>query len=110
MMSDVLFGLEDAAAARSTDPVTSHEAAASAHVWESQQATLAIIEAHGKPITALQVEGVADVRELPFSAARMRSTLPELEVKGLVERVGFTSPKRGRRRTLWALTGRTDAS
>ncbi|GGD33343.1 hypothetical protein GCM10010915_12160 [Microbacterium faecale] len=111
-MSDVLFGLEDAAAARASDPVTSHEAAeaASDHVWESQQATLAIIEAHGKPITALQVEGVAQVRELPFSSSRMRSTLPELEKKGFVVRAGFTSPPRGRRRTLWALTGGTDAS
>lgn len=98
---------DDAPRARATDPITSHEAAdaAAGSVWASQQAALAIIEAHGKPITALQVEGVAQIRELPFSSSRMRSALPELEKKDLVERAGFTSPPRGRRRQLWALVG-----
>ncbi|MGI6878785.1 hypothetical protein [Microbacterium sp. gxy059] len=99
---------DDAPRARRTDPVTSHEAAdaTSGHVWESQQATLEILRAHGKPATALQVEQIAAVRELPHSPSRMRSTLSELEALGFVERVGFTSPPRGRRRQLWGLTGK----
>jgi len=101
----------DSPRVRASDPVSSHEAAdaSASSVWASQQATLSIMDAHGKPITALQVEGVADIRELPFSASRMRSTLSELETLGLVERAGFTSPPRGRRRQLWARTGRGDA-
>lgn len=105
MSIDTLFRLEDSAAARASDPDTSHEAAeaVSPHVWESQQATLAIMRAHGKPLTALQVEQIADARELPHSMSRMRSTLSELETKGYVERVGKTRPEHGRGRVLWGL-------
>lgn len=100
---DGLFRLTDTAAARATDPVTSHEAAevASGHVWESQQVALHMLRDHGKPMTALQLEQLAAVRGVPFSASRMRSTLPELEEKNLVRRAGFAKPARGRRRQLW---------
>lgn len=100
---DGLFRLTDTAAARATDPVTSHEAAeiASNHVWESQQAALEIMRAHGKPMTAEQIVKVAEARELPFSASRMRSTPRELFRKGLTDLVGYTHPARGRRRQLW---------
>ena len=111
-MTDLLemLGIEHEAHARATDPVSSHEAAeqASTHVWESQQAALAILEMWGKPVTALQLEEIAAARGVAFSAARMRSTLSELESKGLVKREGFTSPPTGRRRQLWRLVGRAD--
>lgn len=104
-MSDILFDLVDSAAARKSDPDTSHEAAEAAtpSVWESQQATLEILRSHGKPMTALQVEQIAAARELPHSSSRMRSTLSELHRKGLVQLVGKTEPARGRPRQLWAL-------
>lgn len=97
---------DDTARARKSDPISSHEAADATadSVWASQQAALDIMRAHGKPMTALQVEQIAAARELPHSSSRMRSTLSELDAKGLVERVGFTKPPRGRKRQLWDLT------
>lgn len=102
---------DDSPRVRASDPVSSHEAAdaSAGAVWASQQATLKILEMWGKPVTALQLEDIAEARELPFSRSRMRSTPSELEELGLVERIGFTSPPRGRRRQLWALAGGTDA-
>jgi predicted ArsR family transcriptional regulator len=106
MPLEQLFRIEDIAATREGHPDTSHEAAdaATAHVWASQDATLAILAMTRHPMTALQLETVAAGLRLRFSAARMRSTLPELEEKGLVRREGYSKPPKGRRRTLWTLT------
>lgn len=100
---DALFRLTDTAAARATDPVTSHEAAedATKNVWPSHVWALEIMRAHGKPMTAEQIVKIAAARELPVSASRMRSAPRELFRKGLVDHVGYTSPARGRRRQLW---------
>lgn len=100
----------DSPRARRTDPLSSHEAAdaTAPHVWESQEAALAILEMWGKPVTALQLEEISAARGVAFSAARMRSTLSELEEKGLVVRDGFAKPPRGRKRQLWKLKGRDD--
>lgn len=106
MTLEQMLRLDEVAVARKSDPATSHEAAdhATGHVWESQQATLAILAATRRPMTALAVEEYAAKVGLPFSAARMRSTLPELEEKRMVKRDGFSKPPKGRRRVLWVLT------
>lgn len=102
---------DDSPRARRSDPISSHEAAdaTAGSVWASQQAALDIMRAHGKPMTALQIEQIAAARELPYSPSRMRSTLSELVELGSVERDGFTAPPRGRRRQLWRLVGGGDA-
>lgn len=111
MTIEALFQLEDTARARTSDPDTSHEAAdaASASVWASQRTAIDLLQLWDKPMTALQLEDIAEARGFNRSRARMRSTLPELEEKGIVERVGRTTPERGRGRILWALVGRADA-
>lgn len=108
-MSDLLpIVWPDSPRARRTDPLSSHEAAdaTASKVWASQQATLEIMRAHGKPMTANQIEKIADARGLPFSPSRMRSTPSELVTLGFVERDGFIRREGDSRRQLWKLKER----
>lgn len=111
-MSDLLpIVWPDSPRARRTDPLSSHEAAdaTAPHMWESQQATLAILQMWGMPLTSIQIEEIAAARGVAFSPQRLRSALPELEEKGLVERDGFVKrPSDRTKRQLWKLKERDD--
>jgi predicted transcriptional regulator len=86
-------------AARKTDPVTSHDAAASMLEAAGLQRRILVnlLRAHG-PMTADELDTLADWR--PTTAGRR---LAECERLGVVQRTGATRPTRsGRAAEVWA--------
>lgn len=101
-----MLRLDEVAVARKSDPATSHSAAqsiSSASVRASEDAVLTILTLTKHAMTAVDVEVMAAKLRMPWSAARMRTALPDLEKKGLVRRAGTVKRDGDRRRTLWAL-------
>lgn len=104
----------DIARARNTDPVTSHEAAATVDVSRSQEITLLIArrylgdyftdqgltEAYHLVRNTLEQAGEQIAR---VSDSRLRTARNELTEAGLVFPAGYTSPATGRRRRIWTL-------
>lgn len=97
---------EDSPRARRTDPISSHEAAdaTAGIVAESQRAVARLFRNAIHPMTALEVEERAAAWHLPYSPSRIRSALPELAEKGVLERAGFVRREGDKRkRQLWKL-------
>lgn len=97
---------DDSPRARRTDPISSHEAAdaTAGIVQESQRAVARLFRNAIHPMTALEVEERAAAWHLPYSPSRIRSTLPELEAKGVLARDGFVRREGDKRqRQLWKL-------
>lgn len=107
--------------ARNTDPITSHEAAATIDTNRSQTAVLQLLQWYlGDYFTQRGVVATyqrvwllqQDRRELQpgdwllpaLSDSRVRSAVRELQRKGYVAHAGYTEPQRGRRETIWQLT------
>lgn len=102
--------------ARRTDPITSHEAAATVDTNRSQTAVLtllhrymgdyftqrAVVATYRRVATQQELTNVTD--RLPhLSDSRIRSAVRELQRKGHVTHAGYTTPDRGRRETIWTL-------
>lgn len=62
--------------ARTTDPATSHKAAAEAKVCESQVAVLGVLKAAGVPLTSMEI---AERLAGQYSESRVRGALSELK-------------------------------
>ena len=103
--------------ARTTDPITSHEAAATVDTNRSQTAVLTLINRHmgdyfthkavvatyRRVSTQQTLTNVTD--RLPhLSESRIRTACRELADKGLVRHVGYTTPATGRRESIWKVT------
>lgn len=107
MTLEQMLRLDEVAVARKSDPATSHSAAgsiSSAGVRASEDAVLGILALAHHAMTAVDVERMAAKLSMPWSAARMRTALPDLEKKGLVRRTGTIKRDGDRRRQLWALS------
>lgn len=107
MTLEQMLRLDEVAVARKSDPATSHLAAdsvSSAGVRASEDAVLNILHLTKHAMTAADVERMAAKIGYKWSAARMRTALPDLEKKGLVRRAGTIKRDGDRRRTLWALS------
>lgn len=103
--------------ARRTDPITSHEAAATVDTNRSQTAVLQLAYQYlGRYFT--QAAAVTTYQQvshhqhaerqpnaLPvLSDSRVRSAVRELQRKGHIMHAGYTSPATGRREAIWELT------
>lgn len=84
--------------ARGTDPVTSHEAAASVRKRESQQIVLAALREIGPATDEVLVEYLEDK---PISPSRARTARCELHRAGAVREAGESKTRSGRRALLW---------
>jgi predicted transcriptional regulator len=76
---------EDSPRARRNDPLTSHAAADSSNLADSQQAVLTALRVH-KHLAAFELETVLPM----WSPSRIRTALTELAKQGLVERTDST--------------------
>lgn len=123
-LATTLADLEATAHARSTDPSTSHLAAASVHPTASQVSVLVFFRHHddealrwmdrtggGLPLSFLAGytdEALADAMEAqdtPLSPSRIRTARKELQRAGLLEPTGERRPtKRGRLADVYDLT------
>lgn len=90
--------------ARTTDPVTSHEAANDVINKAAKHQRLVLKAFHDakRPLTDIELERIL----FPFgvSPQSARSRRKELQCKGLIYCVGKTDPSQGRRRQIWALS------
>ena len=108
--------------ARHTDPVTSHEAAATVDTNRSQAAVLTllhrymgdyfthkgVVSTYRRVSTQQALTNVTD--RLPhLSDSRVRTACNELARKGHLSHAGYTSPARGRREAIWQLADGTPA-
>lgn len=96
--------------ARTTDPVTSHEAANEVinKTARHQRLVLRVFRLRKQPITDKTLERI--LRPFGVSPQSARTRRKELERKGLIKCVGVTTPGQGRRRQIWALTEWEQAS
>lgn len=106
--------------ARRTDPITSHEAAATVDTNRSQAAVLTLLHrymgdyfTHKSVVTTYravqarqEAEGVTD-RLPPLSESRVRTACNELARKRHLTHAGYTTPARGRREAIWQLADGT---
>ena len=91
---------DDWARVRRTDQVTSHEAADSNNVSDSQHAVLCVLEYEGDH-AQFEVEKRFSGR---LSPPRVRSAFSELEALGMVKRTDeFRLTPSGRRAQVWAV-------
>lgn len=110
------------ARARNTDPITSHEAAATVDTTRSQSAVLQLLQQYmGRYFTHKGVVATYDhvyrQQQLdphptdlpPLSESRIRTACNELARKRLLQHAGYTTPQRGRRETIWQLATEEDA-
>lgn len=108
--------------ARNTDPVTSHEAAATVDTTRSQAAVLQLLRQYmGRFFTHKGVVATYDhvyrQQQLdphptdlpPLSESRIRTACNELHRKRIIAHAGYTTPQRGRRETIWELTTEGEA-
>lgn len=102
--------------ARHTDPITSHEAAATVDTSRSQTAVLtllhrymgdffthkAVVATYRRVSTQQELTNVTD--RLPhLSESRIRTACNELARKHYLTHAGYTTPDWGRRETIWTL-------
>lgn len=102
--------------ARRTDPVTSHEAAATVDTNRSQAAVLrllreymgryfthkGVVATYRRVATQQELTNVTD--RLPhLSESRVRTACSELARKRLLRHAGYTEPAQGRRESIWEL-------
>ena len=106
--------------ARRTDPITSHEAAATVDTSRSQAAVLtllrrymgdyftqkAVVATYRHVSTQQALTNVTD-RLPPLSESRIRTACNELARKHYLTHAGYTTPDRGRRETIWQLADGT---
>ena len=94
----------DALRARTTDPATSHEAAARASVRASQQYVLRILRDYGA-CADFHISNIARKHRVTWSETRLRTARAELVRKGYVVDTGNTLPTpSGRRSTICSIT------
>ena len=109
--------------ARTSDPITSHEAAATVDTSRSQAAVLTLIYrymgdffTHKRVVAAYRVVqqnqvATGDPSPLPpLAESRVRTACNELARKGYLSHAGYTSPARGRRESIWQLADGTPAT
>jgi hypothetical protein len=89
------FTFEARQRSRTTDPITSHEAAESVSGAESQRAVLAALQAVDFGLADFELEARLFGR---FSPERIRTARKELERQGRVEFTGVYRMTRARRR------------
>ena len=95
------------ARARTTDPITSHEAAAGVDLIRSQMLVLTFCREYmGEYFTDKGL--VSTYRRVqphtaypPVSDSRLRTARKELVDAGLITFAGYTEPARGRRESIW---------
>lgn len=101
------------ALARNTDPITSHEAAATIDPNRSQTAVLTFAHRYlGDYFTdkALVATYRSTDHELPqLSDSRIRTARHELTVKHQIAHAGYTRPVTGRRESIWQLADNAPA-
>lgn len=99
---DIFDALADEARARRTDPITSHEAAASVKVRRSQEQVLAVIGKYG-PCTHEQLIKHVKAAGITMTDSGVRSRCHELVEAGLVVDTGEKGlTQAGRKTTVWA--------
>lgn len=98
--------------ARTTDPITSHEAAEGVDLIRSQMLVLTFAQKYlgafftDKALVTTYrrvVEVGAESSFPPLSDSRIRTARLELASAGLVFFAGYTDPDRGRRERIWTL-------
>ncbi|MDN5687028.1 MAG: hypothetical protein L0G94_10215 [Brachybacterium sp.] len=107
--------------ARTTDPITSHEAAAGIDPNRSQAAVLQLLQQFmGRYFTHKAVVATYDLvytnqqqephpGDLPaLSESRVRTACNELKRKRVIVQAGYTKPAQGRREAIWELAGEGD--
>lgn len=106
--------------ARTTDPITSHEAAATVDTNRSQAAVLQLLHrymgdyfTHKAVVATYRVvqeqqalNGEPDTLP-PLSESRVRTACSELARKRLLRHAGYTEPARGQRESIWELADGT---
>ena len=102
-MDDDLFSFaEQEARARTTDPETSHAAAASVKVRESQKTVLTLLKQVG-PATDDELLEVAIRQQLPITPSGLRTRRCELVQMGLAMDTGERKRKQtGRMAIVWS--------
>lgn len=96
------FTFEARARSRTTDPVTSHEAAAGVDGADSRAAVLAELRLRRLGLADFELQEQLAGR---FSEARIRTARHELAEAGLVESLGiYRLTRAGRRAQVWATT------
>ena len=108
--------------ARNTDPITSHEAAATIDTSRSQAAVLQLLQQYmsryftQKGVVATyqrvwqQQQRDPHPTDLPpLSESRIRTACNELYRKRLLKHAGYTGPQQGRREKIWELTTEGEA-
>ena len=99
---DLLAFAEQEANARSTDPGTSHAAAASVRVRESQKTVLKLMKEVG-PATDDELYSAAWVRRIKITPSGLRTRRCELVQMGLAVDTGQRQKKQtGRMAIVWA--------
>lgn len=98
------------ALARTTDPVTSHEAPAGVDLIRSQMLVLTFAKRYmGEFFTLKAITATYGVVHengaVPYlSESRIRTAVKELREAHLIEKAGFTSPPQGiRREAIWTV-------
>lgn len=100
------------ALARTTDQITSHEAAAGIDLIRSQMLVLTFARDYmgeyftdkGLVSTYRRVVEVGEAQLPPVSDSRLRTARKELVDAGLIASAGYTEPERGRRESIWKVT------
>ena len=100
------------ARARTTDPTTSHEAAAGIDLIRSQMLVLTFAREYmgeyftdkGLVSTYRRVVEAEEAQLPPLSDSRIRTARRELVDAGLIAFAGYTEPARGRRESIWKVT------
>lgn len=100
---------EEKAAARRTDPETSHEAAAKVRVTDNQTEVLELFKWVGGPCPDQLIVALAPKRGCKQSPSGLRTRRHELVTKGYLKHVGFIKIDGNRHRT-WGLTEKGEAS
>ena len=98
--------------ARTTDPITSHEAAAGIDLIRSQMLVLTFCREYmgefftdkNLAATYRRVVEVGGAQLPPVSDSRIRTARKELVDAGLITFAGYTEPERGRRESIWKVT------